>query len=285
MRIPGCQRREGGGCRLFLPLLMALALWPAGGFAQAREAPVSGFPEFSDLFSGDQQAPNQGDQSPQAAKPAKAGGEQPSAEKGEGTTPSPANPQPQRILGIMPNFRAVSAGVIPPPPSPRVALIISTKNSFDYSSFIFEGITTLWAEGFGTHSQLGKGLPGFARYYWRGEATKTTGNYLAIFALPTLFHQDARYYSLGRGSTLHRIFYSASRVAIAPDYHGHPSFNVSQLLGRGLAQSISLTYYPSQTRTFQGFASKYGYAIGREALVNIFREFWPDIAAHARRHS
>jgi hypothetical protein len=26
--------------------------------------------------------------------------------------------------------------------------------------------------------------------------------------------------------------------------------------------------------------SKYGYAIGRDALTNVFREFWPDIAKH-----
>src|SRR5579862_8535502 len=28
-------------------------------------------------------------------------------------------PQPKRILGVMPNFRAVSAGEIPPPPTPK----------------------------------------------------------------------------------------------------------------------------------------------------------------------
>jgi hypothetical protein len=67
---------------------------------------------------------------------------------------------------------------------------------------------------------------------------------------------------------------------VTPDYHGHNSFNVSELLGRGIAQGISLAYYPSQTRTLGGFASKYGYEIGRDALTNVFREFWPDIAKH-----
>ena len=36
-------------------------------------------------------------------------------------------PQPKRILGIMPNYRAVSAGVIPPPPTPKEAFKIATK--------------------------------------------------------------------------------------------------------------------------------------------------------------
>ena len=55
-------------------------------------------------------------------------------------------PQPKRILGIMPNFRAVSAGTIPPPPTPKQAFVIATRNSFDYSSFIFVGITSAFAE-------------------------------------------------------------------------------------------------------------------------------------------
>jgi hypothetical protein len=185
----------------------------------------------------------------------------------------------------MPNFRAVSAGVIPPPPTPKQAFVIATKNSFDYSSFIFVGVTSIMAEGANDHAQLGKGMPGFWRYYWRGFVDKTDGNYLVIFALPTVFHQDERYYSLGRGSILKRIAYSTSRVLVTPNYQGHSSFNVSELLGRGIAQGISLAYYPSQTRTFGGIASKYGYAIGRDAFTNAFREFWPDIATHVlHRH-
>jgi len=70
-------------------------------------------------------------------------------------------PQPKRILGIMPNYRAVSAGVIPPPPTPKEAFKIATKNSFDYSAFVFVGLTPLIAEGNDSHPQLGKGVGGF----------------------------------------------------------------------------------------------------------------------------
>jgi hypothetical protein len=180
----------------------------------------------------------------------------------------------------MPNFRAVSAGTIPPPPTPKESFKIATQNSFDYSSFIFVGITSLLAEGTNAHSQLGKGIAGYGRYYWRGFVDKTDGNYLVIFVLPSILHQDERYYAMGQGGFRKRATYSATRIFVTPDYHGHNSFNVSELLGRGIAQGISLAYYPSQTRTLGGFASKYGYEIGRDALTNVFREFWPDIAKH-----
>ena len=55
---------------------------------------------------------------------------------------------------------------------------------------------------------------------------------------------------------------------------------MSEILGRGVSQAISLVYYPSQTQTLSGFSEKYAYAVGRDALTNVFREFWPDINAH-----
>jgi hypothetical protein len=193
--------------------------------------------------------------------------------------------QPKRILGIMPNYRAVSAGAIPPPPTPKEAFKIATQNSFDYSSFVFVSLTSLIAEGQDAHPALGKGIPGFWAYSWRGFVDKVDGNYWVIFALPTVFHEDERYYAKGHGSIWKRAVYSSSRVLITPDYDGHNTFNASELLGRGIAQGISISYYPSADRSASSLATKYAYAIIRDAATNTFREFWPDIATHVlRRH-
>lgn len=198
----------------------------------------------------------------------------------------PSQKQPKRILGVMPNFRAVSAGAIPPPPTAKQSFLIATQNTFDYSSFVFVGFTSLIAEGTDAHPQLGKGVAGFGRYYWRGFVDKADGNYLVIFALPTVFHQDERYYAMGhRAGIWKRAAYSASRVAITPGYSGRNTFNASELLGRAMAQGISTAYYPSKARTLGALASRYGYALMRDALTNTFREFWPDIAVHVlHRH-
>lgn len=193
--------------------------------------------------------------------------------------------QPKRILGIMPNYRAVSAGAIPPPPTPKQAFKIATQNSFDYSSYIFVGITSGLAQATDAHPALGEGAAGFGRYYWRGFVDKTNGNYLVIFALPTVFHQDERYFAKGEGGFWKRGIYAASRILITPNYQGHDSFNASEVLGRGIAQGISIAYYPSSDRTAGALAEKYGWAMGRDALTNVFREFWPDIATHVlHRH-
>jgi hypothetical protein len=202
------------------------------------------------------------------------------SQSGEPAATPASGQQPKRILGVMPNFRAVSAGAIPTPPTPKEAFKIATQNSFDYSSFIFVGITSLEAEGTNEHADLGKGLPGFWNYYWRGFLDKTDGNYLVIFALPTVFHEDDRYFAMGKSGFWKRGIYAADRVIITRDYHGRSTVNLSEMLGRGAAQGISAAYYPSHDRTLGALATKYAYAIGRDAFTNVFREFWPDISTH-----
>jgi hypothetical protein len=224
-------------------------------------------------------------QTPAGTPAGQSGASNPQGQKAQQSKVQGANEQPKRILGVMPNYRAVSAGAIPPPPTAKEAFKIATQNSFDYSSFIFTGITSLLAEATDTHPQLGHSITGFSRYYWRGFVDKIDGNYLVIFALPTILHEDERYYAKGEGGFWKRGIYAASRVIITPDYHGHNTINASEILGRAMAQAISISYYPRQDRTLGDLAVKYGYAVGRDALTNVFREFWPDIATHVlHRH-
>src|SRR5207237_5803261 len=109
---------------------------------------------------------------------------------------------------------------------------------------------------------------------------KTDGNDWLIFALRTVFQQDERYFAKGSGPLFKRAAYSSTRVFITPNYHGHNSFNASELLGRAIAQGISTTYYPSSDTSAGALAQKWGYAILRDAMTNTFRQLWPDIATH-----
>lgn len=264
---------------------------PARPPASPSFATLTAAPDFHFYLLDQRQSPQQqqqkvpGQSASEGNSPADSTSAMQSCSESENKCLQKPPPQPKRILGIMPNFRAVSPGALPPPPTPKQALLIATKNSFDYSAFIFVGITSMLAEGTNAHPQLGKGVAGFGRYYWRGFLDKTDGNYMVVFVLPTIFYQDERYYALGTGSFWKRAFYSSTRTFVTPNYEGHNGLNVSELLGKAIAQAISVTYYPSQDRTAGSIATKYGYAIGRDMLTNVFREFWPDIAVHVlHRH-
>ncbi|HZP33720.1 MAG TPA: hypothetical protein VFB23_10210 [Candidatus Acidoferrales bacterium] len=276
--------------RLALSLSVVLCLAAPKVLAQEGGSPPGSSSESAVAASLDVQA----DAQPQEAMPWGDSAQTNTKPEGENRVqPGPnlqQNPplpgqQPKRILGLMPNFRAVSAGATPPPATLRQNFIIATKNSFDYSSFAFVGITSFLAEADDVHPQLGGGFYGFTHYYWRGLVDKTDGNYWVIFVLPTLLHEDERYYALGQGGAWKRLTYAGTRIFITRNFHEHNTLNASEVIGRAIAQGISVTYYPSQTRTPGGLAQKYGYALGRDALTNIFREFWPDIAVHVlHRH-
>jgi hypothetical protein len=259
-------------------LFLALVLFSHAGFSQQQVDSAQGLASLSSNAT----LPD----APEVQRPIGQTEKDPNTTERQANKSVPlAKQQPKRILGIMPNYRAVSAGAIPPPPGPMQAFRIATQNSFDYSSFVFVGLTSMIAEGQDAHPKLGKGVPGFWAYSWRGFVDKTDGNYWVIFALPTVFHEDERFYAKGEGSKLKRGLYAASRILITPDYDGHDTINASELLGRGIAQGIATTYYPSTDRTAASISEKYAYALLRDAGTNAFREFWPDIAAHLGHHS
>jgi hypothetical protein len=189
--------------------------------------------------------------------------------------------QPQRILGFMPNFRSVSGGAVAPPPTWKNNFKVATRQSLDYSSFIFLGITSLSAEGINAHPVLGKGIGGFYAYTWRGFLDKTDGTYLGAFLMPSLLREDTRYYAMGNEHTIPiRILYVMSRQVVARTYHGHQTPNIAGLSAKVLTQIISRQYYPAGTSDFSVLATKFGYATMRDISFTAIREFYPDIAAH-----
>lgn len=168
--------------------------------------------------------------------------------------------QPQRILGFMPNFRSVSGGAAPPPPGWKYNFIVATHQATDYSTFIFLGLTSITAEGMNMHPSLGKGVDGFYAYTWRGFLDKTDGTYLSAWLLPSLLHEDTRFYALGAGHSIAvRSLYVISRQAVARTYGGRQTPNVAGLGGKVLTQVVSRYYYPPSATSFGVLASKFGY--------------------------
>jgi len=194
--------------------------------------------------------------------------------------------QPKRILGFMPNFRTVSGGAKPPPPTWKNNFVIATHQATDYSTFIFLGLTSITAEGLNMHPALGKGVCGLYAYSWRGFLDKTDNTYLSAWLLPSLLREDTRYYALGAGRPIPiRALYVISRQGVARTYGGRQTPNIAGLGGKVLTQVVSRTYYPPSATSFTVLASKFGYSVMRDVIFSSIREFYPDIAAHyIRKH-
>ncbi|MDE1176405.1 MAG: hypothetical protein PW789_07325 [Edaphobacter sp.] len=192
--------------------------------------------------------------------------------------PQSAPPQQtKRIMGIMPNFSAVSADTKLPPQTVKEKFVIAAKNSFDYSSFIIAGIQSGISMASSSYPEFGHGVGGYGQYYYHTLLDTADANFMVAGLWPVLFHQDNRFYTLGHGSFKRRAFYAATRVLVTRNDSGRNGFNASEIIGAGSAQGIATLYYPSEYRTWTKVGQKWLTAVIIDSANYAFKEFWPDI--------
>lgn len=185
--------------------------------------------------------------------------------------------QTKRIFGIVPNYRSVSADVKLPPQSPKDKFLAAGHDSFDYGSFVLAAIQSGFAFNSASYPEFHQGVVGYGRYYWHTLADTASENFMVGGVGPVLFHQDARFYTLGHGSFGHRAMYAASRVLITRTDAGNQTFNLSEVVGSGAASGISSLYYPSHYRTWTKVGQKWLTSDLIDGANFTFKEFWPDI--------
>lgn len=185
--------------------------------------------------------------------------------------------QTKRILGIVPNFRAVSANQKLPPDTARDKFKTAILDSFDYSAIIFAGAQAGVAQAQDSYPEFHQGAAGFGRYFWHTFADQTDENMWVEGILPVALHQDNRYYTLGHGGFVKRTAYSFTRTMITRNDEGSEVPNYSELLGAGTSSSIAALYYPSQYRTWTKIGQRWLTAVIIDGVTFSVKEFWPDV--------
>jgi len=202
---------------------------------------------------------------------------QPNAPSAQSRPDDQPAPQTKRILGIIPNFRAVSTDVKLPPQTVKDKFMGASQDSFDYSSIVIPGLLAAYSMGTNATPEFHQGAPGYARYFWHAAVDQTSENYMVEFVVPVITHEDTRYYTLGRGGFLKRTGYALSRAVITRTDHDREEFNISEVVGSGASAGLSSLYYPTRERSFSNTASEWGLDVGIDAASFVVREFWPDI--------
>ena len=139
------------------------------------------------------------------------------------------------------------------------------------------GIQAGIAQATDSYPAFHQGAAGYARYYWHTFADQADENLLVESILPTVLHEDSRYYTLGHGGFLKRSVYAASRTAITRKDDGGSTVNVSEIVGAGAAAGISSAYYPGQYYTWTKTGQRWLTNIILDGATLYVKEFWPDI--------
>jgi hypothetical protein len=186
-------------------------------------------------------------------------------------------PQTKRMFWIVPNFAAVSAGTRFKPLTIKGKFLMATDDSFDYSSFVWTGVVAAQSFGLNSDPELGGGIAGYGRYYWRAFVDGVSGTYFTEAIVPALTHEDPRYFTMGEGGFFRRIGYALSRTFVTRTDSGGSSFNWSEAGGNALEATLSNAYYPPQERGVSQTARNWATQMESAALNNVAKEFWPDI--------
>jgi hypothetical protein len=186
--------------------------------------------------------------------------------------------QSKRMFGVVPNFGAVDANAQLPPMSTRDKFVLASKDSvIDYSSYTWAGILAGQSMLMNSDPELGHGIAGYGRYYWRAFTDGVSGTFFTEAIVPTLTREDPRYYTLGKGGFFHRTGYAISRAFVTKTDSGGNAFNWSEVGGNALEAGLSNAYYPPQERGPSQTAVNFGVQMESAVLNHVFQEFWPDI--------
>lgn len=205
-----------------------------------------------------------------------------------GTTPE--DPATQKTLSERLHFptrqdMTIEPGHIAPPLSARGKVVLTLKESFTLFS------TLGWAASAG-YTQLTNGSPNygtdsgaFGERLGTTALTNTSEDILSNALFAPLFHEDPRYYKLGRKHSIgKRAVYAATRTLVSKTDSGRTTPNFSLLAGNLAGSALTNAYYPPLNHGVVETAKTFGTSIGGSAIGFTLTEFLDDLlgAAHLR---
>jgi hypothetical protein len=181
------------------------------------------------------------------------------------------------ILGVVPNYATVNDPSMYKPIRVSDNFKLAAQDSFDPFSWVIVGVYAGVAQWGNDYKQFGQGAQGYAKRYGAAFADGTISNFMTEGILPTLLHQDPRYFRMAAGSPWKRTGYALTRVVVTRSNAGLARFNSSEIAGTLAAAGIANLYYPAGNRSVGETFEKFAVNIVSDAGFNVLREFWPDM--------
>lgn len=179
----------------------------------------------------------------------------------------------QRVLGFVPNYYS-SYIWDAAPMTPKLKFKLALRATTDPISFLAAAGLAGVEQKRKMFPGYGQGSEGYAKRFGAAYADVFIGKMVSRAILPTLLHQDPRYFYRGSGSVRSRIFYALSAAVITRGDDGRMQPNYSQVLGNFAAAGISNLYRAPGDRTASLTFRNGLIMTASGAVENLLREFF-----------
>jgi len=188
----------------------------------------------------------------------------------------------QRVAGVMATFNTTRN---------RDALPLSSRQKFQ---LFFKGAFDPWPFGLSAFvagigqaedstPEWGGGTEGYAKRFGAGYTDYFMGNFFGNAVLPSLLHEDPRYFQKGSGKPINRFLWAASSTVWCKRDKGGWGPNYANVGGNLIGSAIGRVYYPASDRTVSSTISD-GLTVSAEGIVGAeVIEFWPDLVRYHER--
>jgi hypothetical protein len=178
----------------------------------------------------------------------------------------------QRIFGIFPNFYT-SFLWDAAPLKPKQKFHLAFRAAVDPVTFFTTGMLSGIQQAVDAYPDYGQGAEGYAKRYGADFGDLFIGRIIGAAVLPSILHQDPRYFYQGTGSVRSRAWHALSAAFVCRGDNGRSQFNYSHILGNLAAGGISNLYRPDANRGLDLVFENALLHTAANATGNLVREF------------
>jgi hypothetical protein len=178
----------------------------------------------------------------------------------------------QRVLRFIPNLY-VTYEPHPEPLTAKMKFHLAYKSLTDP---VFFARTAAWAgvsQARNKPEEWRQGAEGYGKRLGAGFADGAIGGLMSNAILPSLLHQDPRYFYQGSGTKKSRAVHAMLAPFICKGDNGASQPNYSQWGGSLIGYSIATAYYPSSDRTASHIFGTFGMDMGLHVAGSLAQEF------------
>lgn len=177
----------------------------------------------------------------------------------------------QRAFGFIPAFYAVY-DPHPVPLTPKLKFSLAYRTATDPMTLTASAFIAGIDQAADTPAYV-EGFKGYGQRFGANYAGGLTDIFIGGAILPTILHQDPRYYVQGTGSNKSRMWHAFRNPFVCKGDNGQWQPNYSSLGGYFASGAIANTYYPTSNRGAGLVFSTVGVDIGANIANSIVQEF------------